>query len=389
MSRAKKRTALVVDDQPMWRDLLVECLEDRFDVASAPDYESALDRVLKQDPPFHVVVTDIRLVDEERGNEDGLRLASELRRLGDRTQVVVVTGYPTVETAKRALGKLKAYDYLEKAPESGEAFEPENYLRTVEQAAELAEQLRPEHTLRSRQGVLVVEGDETWRLRLAETLRSDGYEVRELDDPANLGSVLGNRDHPVGLVVVDEAFATPGFLAELQKQLPDVKFILLSLQDMNGLMETMENFPVLNVLPLRPENFRLGRFRESVHRAFAAEAIKYVSASFEPPAGESEVRAGVAFQLTLRLEEERVPGAISIWLPPQAIRQGGIIKVFTFAPKFKLQESESHWRIPASGHPAPLALEMVALEVGEWICSVELEQDYRWLGRIERHILVS
>lgn len=138
----KKYSVLVIDDQDNWRDLLCEILEAQFEVSSARDYKSALAAIYRQHPPFHVVVTDLRLEDEKTGNQDGLRLAEFLNRQGEGTKTILVTGYPTIATAKRALSQLGAYDYLEKHPSDGSKFNSEEFQVSVQGAAQMAEKFR-------------------------------------------------------------------------------------------------------------------------------------------------------------------------------------------------------------------------------------------------------
>lgn len=51
-SLKRKYSALVIDDQDNWRELLSDILEDQFEVTSVKDYESALDAIAIQRPPF-------------------------------------------------------------------------------------------------------------------------------------------------------------------------------------------------------------------------------------------------------------------------------------------------------------------------------------------------
>jgi ActR/RegA family two-component response regulator len=129
-------SVLVVDDRDNWRELLTEILDDQFEVKSAKDYESAVAAIQDRNPPFHVVVTDMRLVDEQEHNEDGLRLIEYLNKRGDETKTIVVTGYATIGSTTRALTKLKAYYYLEKNPSDETSFNPDKFKELVFDAAE-------------------------------------------------------------------------------------------------------------------------------------------------------------------------------------------------------------------------------------------------------------
>ena len=119
---------LIVDDQPNWLSLFSDLLEDEYDVTSMGSYNEAV-KVLERDPPFRVAVVDIRLDDKDRLNEDGLRLLEHLKGVTS----IVVTGYPTVRTQKKAWN-LGAFDYIEKYPEDGKGFNAENFRQVVRNA---------------------------------------------------------------------------------------------------------------------------------------------------------------------------------------------------------------------------------------------------------------
>jgi len=136
----KKYSVLVVDDQANWRELLVDLLKEEFDVKSAKDYEDALNLAQSQPSPFHVVVTDMRLKDDEIGNVDGLKLIEYINKLGGETEGIVLTGYGDVDTTKKALSHLGAFDYLEKHPPTD--FNYNEFKQIVRSAASEADKRR-------------------------------------------------------------------------------------------------------------------------------------------------------------------------------------------------------------------------------------------------------
>lgn len=96
---------LVVDDEPEIRELLQEYLSARgHTVELAADGRAALERL--RAAPFAVVLTDVRMPVMEGGD-----LVSAIREEGLSVGVVVMTGFPTIQTATRAL-KMGASDYL-------------------------------------------------------------------------------------------------------------------------------------------------------------------------------------------------------------------------------------------------------------------------------------
>lgn len=136
------RTVLVVDDQENWRDLLAEILAEEFDVIAVTDYQHAMEELQRNMDPYHVVITDMRLVDTEKGNEDGLRLIDHLNQHATKTKTIVVTGYPTFPSQRKAFSKLAVHDYLEKHPSDGSGFNKDEFLSVVREAATEAERNR-------------------------------------------------------------------------------------------------------------------------------------------------------------------------------------------------------------------------------------------------------
>lgn len=117
------------------RTMLTEVL-DSLDatVVTARDGAQACDRIEEHD--VCVVLTDLRMP-----RADGLRVMRYAREHNPLVEVVVITGYGTVESAVEAL-KGGAYDYLRKP------FEPEALRRTIERALQFSLLNRENHHLR-------------------------------------------------------------------------------------------------------------------------------------------------------------------------------------------------------------------------------------------------
>jgi len=98
---------LVVDDEEVvrlgyWRVLSA----DGFRVKAASNGPEALNMMVGD--PFDVVLLDMRMP-----GMDGMDVLRVIKERWPQSEVVVVTGYPSIETAKEAV-KLGAYDYLAK-----------------------------------------------------------------------------------------------------------------------------------------------------------------------------------------------------------------------------------------------------------------------------------
>lgn len=98
---------LLVDDEPVIRRLIkAELLShtgDLFEIFEAQDGEEALSSFT---PDIHVVVTDIKMP-----RLGGLDLLHAIRNASSLTEIIVVTGYATVDNAMEAL-RNGAFDYL-------------------------------------------------------------------------------------------------------------------------------------------------------------------------------------------------------------------------------------------------------------------------------------
>ncbi|MBV8207471.1 MAG: sigma-54-dependent Fis family transcriptional regulator [Acidobacteria bacterium] len=98
---------LVVDDQQSIRRLCITVARNLgFECAEAASGEDALRR-MECEPP-DVVLADLRME-----NMDGLDFLAAIKRLQPATEVTIMTGFGSVETAVHAM-KLGAYDYITK-----------------------------------------------------------------------------------------------------------------------------------------------------------------------------------------------------------------------------------------------------------------------------------
>ena len=98
---------LVVDDEEIVRLSHIRTLASMHcKVEVVPDGKEAL-RVMEQRP------ADVVLLDLRMPGMDGMAVLKTIKQRWPETEVVIITGYPTIETAKEAV-RLGAYDYLAK-----------------------------------------------------------------------------------------------------------------------------------------------------------------------------------------------------------------------------------------------------------------------------------
>ncbi len=114
---------LIVDDEKVVRDSCKRILHGKgYIISEAENAEEALRMIEKYS--YDLVLTDIRLP-----GMDGIELLQKIKESYPATEVIVITGYGSVDTAVKAM-KLGAYDYIEKP------FRPDELATLVERALE-------------------------------------------------------------------------------------------------------------------------------------------------------------------------------------------------------------------------------------------------------------
>jgi DNA-binding NtrC family response regulator len=115
MSKGK---ILVIDDEDIVRVSCSRTLRpEGYELSMAKNGEEGL-RMLGEGS-FDLVLTDLKMP-----NMDGIEVLANIKKNWPATDVVIVTGYQTVETAVKAI-KLGAFDYIEKP------FTPDALIATV------------------------------------------------------------------------------------------------------------------------------------------------------------------------------------------------------------------------------------------------------------------
>src|SRR5712671_5333787 len=119
----RKPRVLIVDDQRNMRTTTAFVLQQAgYDVAEAESGEAALARLLAE--PFEVVLTDLKMAPL-----DGIAVLRGALEIAPATQVIVMTGFGTVESAVAAMQQ-GAHDYVSKP------FKQEELLVRVQRALE-------------------------------------------------------------------------------------------------------------------------------------------------------------------------------------------------------------------------------------------------------------
>jgi len=98
---------LILDDEKIVGERLKASLEkEGHTLEIFIDPVTALNRI--REKVFEVVITDIRM-----DNVDGIQVLEEVRKKSQKTKVIMITGYATLEVARESLTK-GAFDFIAK-----------------------------------------------------------------------------------------------------------------------------------------------------------------------------------------------------------------------------------------------------------------------------------
>ena len=120
---------LIVDDQDNWRNALKGLLiEDGHFVTTATSYDNVLVKLSKNQ--YDLIILDIRLVDNDPFNMQGLELLRIAKNQKNHPRVMILTGYyeTNVESELESFG---ADDMILKVP-SGSSFDTNNFKKTAQ-----------------------------------------------------------------------------------------------------------------------------------------------------------------------------------------------------------------------------------------------------------------
>lgn len=103
----KKKHLLIVDDELLIRDLLYDHFSGcDYEITLADDGKSAMARLAEGH--FDTVILDLKMPDM-----DGLELASVVREQQPQAPIIIITGYPSVDSAVETLRR-RYFDYFVK-----------------------------------------------------------------------------------------------------------------------------------------------------------------------------------------------------------------------------------------------------------------------------------
>ena len=128
----EKGKVLIVEDEATWRKLYQKVLEKEgyrvWTTGSLPVALDLLDRHF-----FHVAIVDIRLVDNQPGNQDGIELVKRISQADEGTRAIIITAFGTIKMTRDAFKQYKVFEFMEK-----QTHDQARFCQVVEQAAEEA-----------------------------------------------------------------------------------------------------------------------------------------------------------------------------------------------------------------------------------------------------------
>jgi DNA-binding NtrC family response regulator len=116
MNSLEKTSILILDDEPIVSKRLKPSLEKKgYEVETFTIGSEALKRTRERD--FDIVITDLKME-----GLDGMQFLTEVKEKSPATEVIVITGFATMETAKESFQK-GVFDFLAKPFKLGEITE--------------------------------------------------------------------------------------------------------------------------------------------------------------------------------------------------------------------------------------------------------------------------
>ncbi len=121
---------------------------------------------------FHAAIVDIRLVDGQPGNQDGIEVVKRISQADEGTKAIVITAFGTIQMTRDAFKKYRVFEFMEK-----QTHDQTRFCQVVEQAVAEARSQLLEHKVRGPGLRDLVRGFSPQEIQ--ETLAGGGLE--ELD----------------------------------------------------------------------------------------------------------------------------------------------------------------------------------------------------------------
>jgi len=280
-------TALIVEDDRSWQEILAEILNDSgLQVDVCDDLQSALSKLHTRS--YRLAIVDLSLAGDDHNNQDGLRVLQAIKQSVPNCVSILLTGYASVELAVDVIQQYGAFTCLRK-----ETFRRVDFREVIHQALATPQNVKdevgekdesraqsPTNTIKEvfpkqPYGLsLVVEDDAGWRSLLSELLTDSGFKVQSCTSYGEAQGLL-KREH-FQLAVIDLSLANSlkpahnqdGYhlLAKISEA--DIPIIIVSGSASLDLID--QAYSEHNVFAcLEKQSFERGIFLETLHKIIA------------------------------------------------------------------------------------------------------------------------
>ena len=284
-------TALIVEDDRSWQEILTEILVDYgLQVDVCDNLQSAVSKL--HTTSYRLGIVDLSLAGDDHKNQDGLKVLEAIRKFAPNCVSILLTGYASVELAVNVIQDYGAFTCLRK-----ETFRRTDFRELIRQAlaspqkvkdkiattganrARLTSTAIKEPPPKQPLGLtLVVEDDAGWRNLLSELITESGFKVQTSTSYGDAQGLL-KREH-FQLAVVDLSLANSlkpvhnrdGYhlLAKIREA--DIPTIIVSGSASLDLID--QAYSEHNVFAcLEKQSFERSIFLETLHKIIAQKAI--------------------------------------------------------------------------------------------------------------------
>lgn len=211
-------TALIVEDDRSWQEILIEILTDYgLQVDVCDNLQSATAKLHTKS--YRLAIVDLSLAEENHKNQDGLKVLNTIKQSAPNCISILLTGYASVELAVDVIQEYGAFTCLRK-----ETFRRVDFREIIRQALVTPQGIKDETAAKNDTLIqtttndikeippkqpfgltLVVEDDAGWRSLLSELIIESGFKVQTCTSYGEAQGLL-IREH-FQLAVVDLSLA--------------------------------------------------------------------------------------------------------------------------------------------------------------------------------------
>jgi len=284
-------TAIIVEDDRSWQEILTEILTDSgLQVDVCDNLQSAISKL--HTTSYRLGIVDLSLSEDDHKNQDGLRVLEAIKQFAPNCVSILLTGYANVELAVNVIQDYGAFTCLRK-----ETFRRVDFREVIHHALASPQKVKDdieieeEHRTRSTTNIikeasskqpfglaLVVEDDAGWRSLLSEILADAGFKVQTCTSYGEVQGML-KREH-FQLAIVDLSLANSLKPAHNQ----DGYHLLAKIQEANIPTIIVSGSASLDLIDraysehnvfayLEKQSFERNSFLETLHKVIAQSAI--------------------------------------------------------------------------------------------------------------------